>query len=389
MWNKTNADIIMKKVAIISLPLMYNYGGFLQAYALMETLRRMGYDVTFLQRERNARKSGIKKMIDRSKAIIEKIGLGNLVYTIEKQTNSGLFYKTLPFRQFVKSYIKKQSPILRSTDELIAYCKKEAFNIYITGSDQIWRKDFAPSVEDAFLNFTTVLGKHTKISYAASLGTDEWTFSKTESKIIEKSLNDFRAISVREEKGKQLLKENLHIKKEINTVLDPTFLLTCEDYIKIADSNLHRKGILTYILNMDNNKSLLLQDIKTHTGCSSFSVINPETNKSSNIKTSQGYPVEQWLSGFRDADYVFTDSFHATVFSIIFNRPFWVLENAMRGNSRLTNILEIFELTDRFLPSTTKLSEIDWKRPINWEKVNLIKVQRIADSKMFLKNAIG
>lgn len=170
----------MKKIAIISLPLMYNYGGFLQAYALMETLRQMNYDVTFLQRENYKKKSLIKVLIFKIKTLIEKIGLGKFVYIIEKQTNSGLFYKTLPFRKFIKLYIKKQSPAIQSTTDLIAYCKKEAFDIYIAGSDQIWRKEFTPSIEDAFLNFVAQT-EGIKISYAASLGTDKWTFSKLES----------------------------------------------------------------------------------------------------------------------------------------------------------------------------------------------------------------
>ena len=77
MRNKTNTNIIMKKIAIISLPLMYNYGGFLQAYALMETLRQMNYDVTFLQRENYKKKSLIKVLIFKIKTLIEKIGLGS------------------------------------------------------------------------------------------------------------------------------------------------------------------------------------------------------------------------------------------------------------------------------------------------------------------------
>lgn len=74
MRNKTNTNIIMKKIAIISLPLMYNYGGFLQAYALMETLRQMNYDVTFLQRENYKKKSLIKVLIFKIKTLIEKLG---------------------------------------------------------------------------------------------------------------------------------------------------------------------------------------------------------------------------------------------------------------------------------------------------------------------------
>ena len=81
------------RIAIISLPLSYNYGGYLQCYALMEILRELGHEVYYLQREKG-KQSSLKKIIDSFKSICEHIGLENIIYTFEKQTNSGLFYKT-------------------------------------------------------------------------------------------------------------------------------------------------------------------------------------------------------------------------------------------------------------------------------------------------------
>jgi hypothetical protein len=83
-----------------------------------------------------------------------------------------------------------------------------------------------------------------------------------------------------------------------------------------------------------------------------------------------------------------TDSFHAIVFSIIFNKPFWVFENEARGNSRLKNILQLFECNDRFISTQEDLNTIEWERPIDWNKINYIKDIQTKKSLDFLKNAL-
>ena len=90
------------KIAIISLPLSYNYGGYLQCYALMETLRNMGHEPYYLQREKALPLPVSKRIVDKVKQLMEYVGLKSLLYFFEKRTNSGLFYKTKNFRDFTK-----------------------------------------------------------------------------------------------------------------------------------------------------------------------------------------------------------------------------------------------------------------------------------------------
>ena len=197
------------RIAIISLPLSYNYGGYLQCYALMETLRLMGHDVFYLQRENGRNPSKIKRIVDSTKGLLEYTGLGELVYFFEKKTNTGIFYKTRNFRLFVQKYIKSISPVLRTTQQVKEYCLKQEIDAYITGSDQIWRGEYQRSVNDAFLGFAPV--NALKIAYAPSLGTSVWEFSEQDTLLIEKLLNTFHAISVREQDGADLLKEHLKL----------------------------------------------------------------------------------------------------------------------------------------------------------------------------------
>jgi len=373
------------KIAIISLPLSYNYGGYLQCYALMETLRKLGHEVYYLQRENKIRKNSLKTTLDLIKNIFEYIGLGFIVYTFEQQTNTGLYYKTKHFRSFTQKYIKKISPVLRSTEDIQIYCKKHHIQAYITGSDQIWRGSYSRSVNDAFLGFAPK--DAIKIAYAPSFGSDIWEFTKEQTEFIENQLNTFKAISVREKDGIKLLGKNIKLNIAPIVVLDPTLLLPKEHYLNIAKQVPYRKGVLTYILNNNEKKAHIISEFCQKRNLQSYSVINPKTN-SNTIKGAQGYPIEDWIAGFRDANFVMTDSFHAIVFSIIFNKPFWVFENEVRGNSRLKNILQLFECNDRFISTQENLNTIDWERPIDWNRINHIKDLLTKKSLDFLKDAL-
>ena len=372
------------RIAIISLPLSYNYGGYLQCYALMEILRELGHEVYYLQREKG-KQSSLKKIIDSFKSICEHIGLENIIYTFEKQTNSGLFYKTKYFRLFTRKYIKTISPVLRSTKDIQNYCKKHDIQAYITGSDQIWRGSYSRSINDAFLGFAPK--DSIKIAYAPSFGSDNWEFTEEQTDFIENQLNTFKAISVREKDGIKLLEKNIKLNITPIVVLEPTLLLSKEHYLNITKQVPYRKGVLTYILNNNEKKAHIINEFCKKRNLQSYSVINPKTN-SNTIKGAQGYPIEDWIAGFRDANFVMTDSFHAIVFSIIFNKPFWVFENEARGNSRLKNILQLFECNDRFISTQEDLNTIEWERPIDWNKINYIKDIQTKKSLDFLKNAL-
>jgi len=374
------------KIAIISLPLSYNYGGYLQCYALMDTLRNMGHEVFFLQRENTTFPSLVKQGIDRLKFMLESVGLGSLVYEFEKKTNSGIYYKTKNFRAFTKQYIRTCSPVLRTTEQVMDFCKSHHIDAYITGSDQIWRGKYLRSVNDAFLGFAPQ--KSLKIAYAPSFGTDEWEFNEAQTAFIERQLKTFHAISVREESGLQLLRDNIQLAIKPEVVLDPTFLLSKQHYLQIARDEQVRHGVLTYILNQNTEKQKVIEKFCKEQNLIQYSVINPKTNSNS-VAGGQGYSVEQWIAGFRDASYVMTDSFHATVFSLIFNKPFWVFENKERGNSRILNILQLFGCEERLVHADMNFETVDWDLPINWNKVNQKMERLISRSKEYLGKALG
>ena len=329
----------------------------------MEILRRYNYDVEFILRKREKEPSLAALLLHNCKQLFETLGLSAVVYYLEKKTNSGLFFKTVHLRSFQKKYIKKISRAHYDSESLKKYCKKKKFDYYICGSDQIWRREYAPSINDAFLDFAPHNAK--KISYAASFGVDKWSYGKEETQNIYNSLRQFKAISVREANAIDLINNNLPLKltQDVIHVVDPTLLLSKEDYLKIADSGVKRNGgILTYILENDSYKEAFIKNYANKHNKELYTVINPQTNKN-NIAAGQAYPIEDWLAGFRDTELVITDSFHACVFSIIFEKPFVVFENEKRGNARLYDFLKLFNLENRFINKNStdiNLGNINW-----------------------------
>ena len=96
----------------------------------------------------------------------------------------------------------------------------------------------------------------------------------------------------------------------------------------------------------------------------------------------------KWLRSFMDAEMVITDSFHGTVFSIIFNKPFWVIYNAHRGNTRFNSLLKLFGLTERII-DITDYSNIDFNKSIAWDNVNAIRQKNKQDALEFIKNNLN
>ena len=148
-------------------------------------------------------------------------------------------------------------------------------------------------------------------SYAASFGLSSWQFDRERTEKLRVLAKRFRSISVREKDAIELCRDNLNI--EANWVLDPTMLLSKNDYISLFKDNFQEKSegdLMTYILDSSEEKTCLIKLIETEKKLNSFTVMAKET---------ETFPaIEKWLKGFYDAKFVLTDSFHGMVFSIIF-----------------------------------------------------------------------
>lgn len=356
------------RIGILTLPLHTNYGGILQAYALQTVLERMGHEVVVIDQER--RKFVIplhKRYLVYAKRIIEKYLLRKNIHIFLEDYNK----KITPIiekntRKFIEEYIKtKYYSRLSEIDE-------KEYDAIVVGSDQIWRPIYFNEdiKENAFLYFTKDWTQCKRIAYAPSFGSEMWEYSPLETRRIKDMIGKFSYISVREETGKTMCKEYLGCKAEV--VLDPTLLLRREDYINLINNrniSIEHKSemLLVYILDMNSYKKNIIEKISSELNIKPYYVSSMVENPTASIEDRIQKPVELWLNGFREAKYVITDSFHACVFSIIFNKPFAVLPNNFRGLSRFETLLKTFGLDDRVVKNNVIPNSY-----INWELLNKV-----------------
>lgn len=337
------------KIAILTLPFNFNYGGLLQAYALQEVLKNMGHEVVFLNRRKN-RNSTFKHTLVKLKWWFAD----NIPLLLNNKNLSNL-------TTFKKNRIDSILSASFSSEQLAYQCKKEKIEAVIVGSDQIWRYTATPDAEDAFLKFVPQGIK--KIAYAPSFGTDQWEYPEEITAKLASLAKEISRISVRESSGIELCSNYLGV-DAINLV-DPTLLLTCNNYISVlSDNNKANEisGAFAYVLDQTANKKDLVKSCAEHLGETNVYYIQDLSDNS----------VYQWINAFKSAKCIITDSFHGTVFSIIFNKPFVVIANNKRGRARFDSILSLLGLKDRLIDDNAEATSIvkASSTAIDWSDVN-------------------
>lgn len=376
------------KLAILTQPLFFNYGGLLQAYALQTILERMGHEVIILNRETTSASVRFpNNLVLDAKYFLRKI-LRKPNVTRNSRQNKLISSKT---QKFTDSYLHT-SPSLYSVKLLNKYLSKHPQDGFVVGSDQVWRPSMSPCLTNYFLDFTK-LQNVKRIAYAASFGVDCWEFTDADTVACSALAKIFDAISVREASGVALCEEYLEV--DAVHVLDPTLMLEKEDYIQLANEANETKidgSLFCYVLDKSEEKQTVIKTISQKQGLKDFYCMPALHDSPENIERDPDNciypPVTQWLRSFMDAEMVLTDSFHGTAFSIIFNKPFWVIGNKARGLSRFESILGIFGLQDRLI-TPEQASSIDWIAPIDWERVNAVRKEWQNMSQDFLDKALS
>ena len=343
------------KIGILTLPLHTNYGGILQAYALQTVLERMGHEACVIQRSWRKQIVWWKYPLQILKRCISRYILGR---------NSSIFSEII--------WNRNQAIIERNTKEFIdkyihthqikqiSDIKETVFDAIAVGSDQIWRPMYYrlhyKYIEDAFLSFTKNWNVK-RISYAPSFGTDEWEYNEAETRKCAELLQKFDAVSVREQSGIELCEKYLG-HKNVQWVLDPTMLLNKEDYERLIPKDTKAPGdLMCYVLDTNEEINNLIARIAQENDMKVFQAASDVDNVSLPIEKRIQPPVESWLSGFRDAKLVITDSFHACVFSILFRKPFVVIGNKNRGYSRFESLLKLFGLEERLIENASQFKQ--------------------------------
>lgn len=377
------------KIGILTQPLQNNYGGLLQNYALQQVLLQYGHTPETI--DHGSRKiHWFRLLLIECKCIVKRLlslyAKGGKKYYRPTKEELGAIGRNTNY--FVEKYIYRTKKFY-SDAGLHRIIEQGKYEAYVVGSDQCWRPIYSGGfLLESFLNFVENKSNIKRIAYAASFGTDEWEFNAKDTKECARLAKLFDCITVREDSGIRLCKENLGVDAE--HVLDPTMLLSKEDYISLVEKEHEPQSdgdLFYYILDPTEQKSIFINKVCDVLNMKSFTVFprlqlrNSTKNEVKNNIEAYVYPsVTKWLRAFVDAKMVVVDSFHGAVFSIIFNKPFWVIPNKERGNARFSSLLKMFDLENRLI-NDTSIEGVDFAIPIDWNRVNDIRREKIEHSK--------
>lgn len=355
----------MKTIGIITYHHYYNYGTMLQALALQEKVEQLGYQaelIDFKQDNSLSRYEMLKLRIKRMPVYIKE----RKKYRVLADSREKIKEKNELFEQFYKTYLHIGKKKYTTTQQLME--NPPIYDGYVVGSDQTWNPFVANSPEAFFLPF--VENKLKKGSYGPSLAVK--SLSDEKEKEYRKKLSSFSFLSCREQDGAQLLSRITQ--KEVKCVLDPTLLLSAEEWEKYCEYEIPKEPyILVYFLGEKSEHRRAVEKIQKLTNWKIISLPAAYLEMENNdYKKVWGGPKE-FLSLIRGAALICTDSFHGTMFSINFQRNFFSFckssdSEESSENSRLYSALNIFGLSNRIIHNMDNLTaediSIDYKNVI-------------------------
>ena len=381
-------NIVLKKVGILTSAQSFgdNYGAVLQAYALSTVLKSMGYEPNIIK----YKVAG--EYVNHSAPLAERLKttLFNKEMSVHAKKTliaNKLMHKSVNgvFWNFVNNYLDFYNEEFIGFDEL----KKNPpdFSCFITGSDQVWNPVIHGNKNDPgyFLDFAPKGAK--RIAYAPSIGVDK--IPEECEKSLGGFLEKFDALSIREKSGADIIKKCCGI--DIPVMLDPTLLLSAKEWDEIAKKpdNLPDKYVFCYKFGKSETMDKTIKHISKK-----YRLPIVTAPSSPEVKFTADYSIgpSEFLGAIKNATLVCADSFHATVFSIIYKKPFLIFPRHTEGeinmNSRMENILETFALKERYIPEN---SEFDDSKlfELSFEYANRVLEEKIKESKNYLHNSLN
>ena len=342
------------KIYTITCHDVYNCGASLQAYALQQYLTQLGHDV---------------KIIDYKPPYLQHYQFGKVGNHVYDKPLIKQLYLLAKLPGYIHSLKRKKifdkfrSEYLKITEETYSNIEELRNNLpcadaYFAGSDQIWNTLFPNGKDEAFyLSF--VPKSSIRASYAASFATEDIDIDYRS--FVKQQLQNLDYISVREKSALKVL-ESLNLYGTL--VLDPVFLLAEQDWHEIAKQskiNLRKPYILLYSFDSSIKTQALIQEISRKHGGIQIINIGPGNSKIGKHLFNATGPKE-FLNLILNAEFILSDSFHATAFAIIFKKRFCVLNRKEKINTRMQSLLQLSELSVRMVEvfSPALLDEIDY-----------------------------
>ncbi len=269
------------------------------------------------------------------------------------------------FEEFARKYLPKTARRFTSLEDLRRNCP--SYDVYLSGSDQIWNPKIFPNGRFDPV-FFSAFAQGRKVSYAPSFGIPE--LSTTMEEELKSYLEGFSAISVRERQGQRIVRKATG--REARVVLDPTLLLRRTDWEELsAPPVVQGKYILVYCISAPGALSPYITRLAQATGLPVVQLCGMRRKVCPGARCVLDAGPAEFLSLFRHASYVCTNSFHGTVFSVQFGKPFFTavapMELAEPEHSRTYNLLTTLGLTERIIG---KGDTAELLSPVDYEAVN-------------------
>ncbi len=357
------------KIGILTHPLSTNYGGLLQNFALQIALKELGHEPETINHFDPV--SLKTKILSISSRLIRRFIKGEKIPVRSWPTKKEQAIIAQNTSRFIDSYIDKSDLLYlnKMSDDL-----RQSYDAVIVGSDQVWNPRYIRSIRHFYLSDFD--DNVIKLSYAASFGFSEWMYTSHDTTVCKNLAQRFKAISVREQSGIALCKDKLNV--EAKWVLDPTLLIDKKYYNDIIaadkDESVFEGNMMVYILDKSQEKQNIIEEVVRLIGTKPYTVMAEQNfrNVGKNRVAECVFPsVSRWLKGFSEADFVVTDSFHGTVFSLVFNKPFISIMNKQRGADRFVSLLESLGLKSRLVSDISSCKKAI-ETPIDYKKVEQI-----------------
>lgn len=354
-----------KRVSLITLQYINNYGSVLQTYASQLYLESKGCSVEVVNYTReNCRFDSLKKSMRayyKSKGFLFNLPfVSDLLVMRWQRLHKKRSHVFDSFRVDKIKFSHEYHSLVELTD------KPPMADFYCVGSDQVWNYLYNDGVlPEYFLQYAPKVSK--KFSLSSSFGVEK--IDKPEyAELTKKYLADFSLVTVREKSGKKIL-DSIGV-SDSHQILDPTLLISGEEWISVLGlkNTDQDKYVLVYQLNPCKQMDDFARNIADELGCRLIIITNNIRMSVPNAEMISNPTVERFLELILNAEHIVTDSFHGTAFSINFNKEFsaWLPSNY---STRLLSVLELLDLRDRaYIRSDDR-----WKcaPSINYQRVNL------------------
>lgn len=372
-----------KTVGIATLHTAINYGVYLQAYALQEKIRSFGYDTQIINYDKRVDREKKKTSVERLSTFWSHAkGFREIVERKRFNNKAECQKRAREFERFSNERFTL-SPYCSNCDDVRTFAQ-EKYAACVCGSDQIWNPNHTKMNPFYFLDFVS---SDKKIAYSPSVSCVSVPHQYKED--FFKKVEDFRFVSTREKTGSNIIEKELGI--SCPTVVDPTLLFDRDFYDKIACKEKIEKEpyVLCYFLDYSPLHQRAVQAIKDKYGMKTVVIPNaPQVyNEIEGEKIFAS--VEEFLSLVGNADFVLTDSFHGTSFSVIYKKPFYSIKNY--GNegkfTRIFDFLSEIGLEDRII-TNEKIDNLTVSKTDYSEAEDKLK-KWAAFSEKYLENALS